>query len=251
MKEVAMSKLSKTFVKDVRAVMTDSATFPAEWLAKVLVNDDNLCFLIANTRTQEALWVDPVREDMDLLMEESQKLPGYRFICVIDTHTHADHISGAGQLAEKLGVPLVMHQSAPTRSVSLRVSRDTLLPTAAGPLHLLVTPGHTCDGITPIWGPFVFGGDTILYGDTGRDDLPTGNPEEHYQSLQKIKAAVKPTDIFLPGHDLEGGRACSWETQLKVNASLNQTADQFIPEARAFVGRAPKLLKESLFENFK
>ena len=238
-------------IKDIRSILVDGAMIPAEWMAQVVVSDDNLCYLIAHTHTREAIWVDPVREDLDLLVDHSRRLTGYRFVAVIDTHTHADHISAASQLAAILDAPLIMHQNAPSRQVDLRVCRDTQLVTAAGSLRFLITPGHTWDGLTPIWGPFLFGGDTILFGDTGRDDLPTGDAEAHFASLQKIKAAAKATDIFLPGHDLEGGRACSWETQLKVNPSLTQTADQFIPEAKAFMGRAPKLLKESLFENFK
>src|SRR5262249_42878528 len=117
-------------------------------------------------------------------------LSGLRFVAVIDTHTHADHVSCAADLAQALRAPLIMHLSSPSRRVELRVSRDTVLPLAAGPLRLLETPGHTPDCVTPIWGPFLFGGDVLMYGDTGRDDLPGGDPAAHWESLQKIKAAV-------------------------------------------------------------
>lgn len=241
----------KTQTKALSEILTDHAEIIAPWAAEVVINDDNLTYLITNSQTREALWVDPMIDDWEILIEKSRALKDYRFVAVIDTHTHADHISCAGKLADALQAPLIMHQHAPTKLVSLRVSRDTLLPTAAGPLTLLVTPGHTWDGITPIWGPFIFGGDTILYGDTGRDDLPTGNPEEHFDSLTKIKAHAKPTDLFLPGHDNKGGRASSWATQMQVNASLTQGREQFVAEAGAFTAPAPKLLKESLFANFK
>jgi hypothetical protein len=56
---------------------------------------------------------------------------------------------------------------------------------------------------------------------------------------------------MLPGHDMRGGRISSWKTQLEVNASLTQPREIFVPEAAAYVGPSPKLLKESLFENFK
>ncbi|HRK02701.1 MAG TPA: hypothetical protein PLH57_08550, partial [Oligoflexia bacterium] len=159
----------KTIVKELSEIMTDGFKIPAPWRARVLVNDDNMTYLVWNENTREGLFVDPVAGDLDLQLSEAAKIPNTRWIAVIDTHTHADHISNAGELAAKLTAPLIMHANAPTKLVHLRVSRDGLLPTAGGPLRFLVTPGHTHDSITPIWGPFIFGGDTLLYGETGRD----------------------------------------------------------------------------------
>ncbi len=131
------------------------------------------------------------------------------------------------------------------------MTKDTVLPSKAAPLQPLLTPGHTHDSMTLIWGPFLFGGDTILYGDTGRDDLPGGDPEAHYKSLASIKKAAKPEMIVLPGHDHKGGRASSWATQLKVNPSLTQGREDFVRESAAFDAPAPKLFKKALKENFK
>jgi glyoxylase-like metal-dependent hydrolase (beta-lactamase superfamily II) len=170
---------------------------------------------------------------------------------VIDTHTHADHVSIAATLANDLGTPLVQHVLSPSRRVHLRVSQDTALPTASSPLKLLVTPGHTAECITPIWGPFLFGGDMILYGDTGRDDLPGGDPEAHWESLQKIKAHATPDMLLLPGHDGRKGRISSWRHQLEISPGLTQDKPAFVQDAGAYVGPSPKLLKESLYENFK
>ncbi len=172
-------------------------------------------------------------------------------LAVIDTHTHADHISCASKMSEKTKSTLVMHVNAPSRKVDLRVSKSCHINTSSDPIIFLNTPGHTHDSITIIWGPFIFCGDTILFGDTGRDDLPTGNPEAHYESLQLIKKHAKNEMIFLPGHDHKGGRTSSWEVQMKQNASLTQPKEQFVIEAAAFAGKSPALLKESLFENFK
>jgi glyoxylase-like metal-dependent hydrolase (beta-lactamase superfamily II) len=125
------------------------------------------------------------------------------------------------------------------------------LHTSSGPLKIFTAPGHTPDGIIPIWGPFLFGGDTLLYGDTGRDDLPGGDPVLHYETLIKIKSVASDSNIFLPGHDGRGGRASSWKTQMEINSSLTQDREAFIREAGGYIGPSPKFLKESLFENFK
>jgi glyoxylase-like metal-dependent hydrolase (beta-lactamase superfamily II) len=243
--------MGNTLQKTFESLCLDGSKIPSPWELQVLVNEDNLTYLASNQQTREAIWVDPLKDDLGLSLRLSRELGDFRFVAVIDTHTHADHLSGAGELARALGTPLVMHRNAPSSKVDLRVSHDTRLSTAAGPLDLLVTPGHTWDGITPVWGPFVFTGDTVFYSDTGRDDLPTGNPVEHFESLQKLKNRIRPEQLVLPGHDLEGGRFSSWATQLRINPALNQTLEQYLEDGGAWIGPPPKLLKESLLYNFK
>ncbi|MBS1958501.1 MAG: MBL fold metallo-hydrolase [Bdellovibrionales bacterium] len=241
-----------TIVKDVRELIQDETSVSGSWRAKVVVNDDNMTYVVWNEASRECIVVDPVKEDLETLLSICKnELQGYRFLGVIDTHTHADHLSCAGELAQKLGVPLIQHQLSPSKKVHLRVNLDTSLITAAGPLKLLTTPGHTADCITPIWGPFIFGGDMLLFGDTGRDDLPGGDAEAHWESLQKIKDHAQPGMLLLPGHDGKGGRVSSWKNQLELNVALTQDKKTFVQDGGAWTGPAPKLLKESLYENFK
>lgn len=243
--------MNRAIIKNFSSLCLDGSILPSPWELKILVNEDNLSYLAFNRGSQEALWIDPLLDDHELSVQVSQELVGYRYLAVIDTHTHADHLSGASVLAEVLKTPLLMHRNAPSSKVDLRVSKDTRISTAAGPLDLLVTPGHTWDGLTPVWGPFAFTGDTVFYADTGRDDLPTGNPIEHFESLQKLKALLGPEQIMLPGHDQEGGRISSWATQLRINPALGQSQEEYLNDGGAWVGRPPKLLKESLLHNFK
>ena len=242
----------QTIVKPIERLIQDQSSVPTPWKGYAVIQDDNMTYVVWNTQTKEALLVDPMKEDRETLVQMfAKELAGYRVIAVIDTHTHADHISIAADMAQVCGAPLVQHVLSPSKRVHLRVSRDTALSTAAGPLTLLLTPGHTPECITPIWGPFLFGGDTLMYGDTGRDDLPGGNPEEHWESLQKIKAVASPHVLLLPGHDGQGGRVSNWKTQLEISPGLSQDKPTFVADAGAYVGPSPKLLKESLFENFK
>ena len=225
-------------------------SIPSPWKLKVVQNEDNLTYIASQSETREGVIVDPVREDFDRLLKDASEAGVTRWIGVIDTHTHADHVSCAARLSEKLGAPLIQQYLSPSKRIDIRVCRDTALSTAAGPLRLVLTPGHTPDGITVFWGPFVFVGDTLLYGDTGRDDLPGGDPAAHWDSLQKIKALARPETIFCTGHD-DTGRVTDWKTQLSLNSSLTQGREEFVREAAAYTGPPPKHLKESLFENFK
>jgi sulfur dioxygenase len=241
----------ETQVKTLSQILRDQSSVPAGWDLRSIVNDDNMTYLAFNTQSKEAVFVDPMREDLPVLVQEAKKLAGFRFLAVIDTHTHADHISCAADLAKEVGAPLVQHERSPSRRIHLRVSQDAHFSSAAAPLRILTTPGHTPDSLTVVWGPFVMTGDHLLYGDTGRDDLPGGDPAAHYESIQKLHAQLKPEQIILPGHDAEGGRATSWKTQIQVSPSLTQDRATFVREAGAYTGPSPKNLKESLFENFK
>ncbi len=240
-----------TLIKDFKELVIDGTSIPQGWRLQAVVNGDNMTYLVAHEGTREALVLDPMREDWDALVNLCQEYAGYRFLGVMDTHTHADHVSCAARLAEHLGVPLIMSEKSPSQRVQLRVSRDLVLQTAAGPLTILVAPGHAPDSLIPIWGPFLFAGDTLLHGDTGRDDLPGGDPEAHYETIRKLHAHAKRDTLILPGHDELGGRATSWKTQLELNASLTQDRETFVREAGSYSGPPPKALKESLFENFK
>lgn len=241
-----------TTVRSLKEVMAPGEALPAnDWQLRAIQSEECLSFVAWNTRTREAILVDPKIEDIEAYRALARELSGFVWIAVVDTHTHADHISAGAQVSEELHAPYVMHRNAPSPRVHLRVSRDTVLPATAAPVRMLDTPGHTQDSVTVIWGPFLFGGDTLLFGDTGRDDLPGGSPELHFESMTKIKACAKPEMVLLPGHDHKGGRASTWATQLKVNASLTQSREDFVREAAAFSAPAPKLLKEALKENFK
>jgi len=242
----------KTQVKTLHELLFDENILQtSDWHVRAFYSDQCLSFMAWNTRSQEALLVDPKREDGPAYLEVKAELPGYRWVAIVDTHTHADHVSLAAELAPVFQAPYMIHDLSLTQRAHLKIKQDTHLSTAAGPLRLICTPGHTQDSMTLIWGPFVFAGDTVLYADSGRDDLPTGNPQLHYASLKKLKTLLSPQSILLPGHDHRGGRASSWSQQLQINSSLIQSEEEFIRDSLSFRAAAPEHLNESLRENFK
>jgi glyoxylase-like metal-dependent hydrolase (beta-lactamase superfamily II) len=241
-----------TQIRKLEELLVSGDPVPSsEWQLRAIQSDQCLSYVAWNEKTKEALIIDPKDEDLEAYRKCCRELKDYLWLGIIDTHTHADHISIASKLSEELNAPLLMHALAPSERVQVRVSRNVSLPSHASPLQLILTPGHTQDSITPIWGPFIFGGDTLLFGDTGRDDLPGGDAESHFESIQIIKKVARAEMIVLPGHDSKGGRASTWSTQLNLNSALQQSKDDFVRESEAFQAPAPRLLKESLRENFK
>src|SRR5437762_2193826 len=120
--------VTETIVKDISEIITDGAVVPLGWQCKAIINDDNMTYLVWNETVKEAIVVDPMREDWETLSNCTADLKGYLFLGVIDTHTHADHVSCAASLAEYLNTPLIQHVLSPSQRVHLRVSRDLSLP---------------------------------------------------------------------------------------------------------------------------
>lgn len=86
------------------------------WKLKTILSEECLSYILCNESSREVILVDPKKEKWEAYKEIIAELAGYRFLAVIDTHTHADHISCAADMAEKLNAPLIMHESAPEAS---------------------------------------------------------------------------------------------------------------------------------------
>ncbi len=244
--------MMESIVKSLEQILVSEEIMPStDWQLRSVQSGTCLSYVVWNLSSREALVIDPKDEDLKTYLSIREQLKDYLWLGVIDSHTHADHVSAAARLSSELGAPLYMQLSAPSARVELRVAKDTALVSRASPVRLIHTPGHTPDSMTIVWGPFVFAGDTVLDGDTGRDDLPGGDARAHYRSLQLLKGVLAADQILLPGHDSLGGRASTWGSQLRSNPSLLQSLDNFVQESEAFDAPAPALLKRALFENFK
>lgn len=234
-------------------LLKDEALPVFDWELRMITSEECLSYVAWNRKTKEALLLDPKREALAAYREIIQGLSDFTFLAVIDTHTHADHVSSASDFSRELKAPLIMHERSASRRVHLRISQETQLHTNASPLRFLPSPGHTDDSLCVIWGPFLFTGDTILYGDTGRDDLPTGSAADHFESLQYLRTAMGDASlemgertIVLPGHDHRGGRATSWKKQLELNPSLLQEKADFIRESLDFAAATPHAMDEAI-----
>ncbi len=221
-----------------------------EWDALGVMSEECISYVVYHSGARLAVLVDPKLEDREKCVEISRRLEGYTWVAVVDTHTHADHVSVAADMAAVLKAPLIMHQLSPSSRVHLRVCHQTVIPTEVGELSLIPTPGHTPDSLTVTWGPFILSGDTVVFNDVGRDDLPGGSPESHYESLMALKKILPASSLLLPGHG-RTAMVATWGSQLKTNRSLTQEKDEFIREAAEFNAPAPKDFKRSLVENFK
>jgi glyoxylase-like metal-dependent hydrolase (beta-lactamase superfamily II)/rhodanese-related sulfurtransferase len=178
-------------------------------------------YLVGCPDTHAAALVDPELSRLDHYLALAAR-EGVRIRYLIDSHTHADHFSGTRELARRLDVPVVMHQSSPAPFVDLRLDDGEMLLVGKLRLQALHTPGHTRDSMCLVVEDRVFTGDTLLIGGTGRTDLPTGDPEQLHHSLfervLKLDAALK----ICPAHEYKGRDSTTIGEEIATNPRLQQ-----------------------------
>ena len=160
-------------------------------------------YLVACENTCAAAIIDPALELVDRYSGEIRSR-GLRLRYIIDTQTHADHFTGAPALRAEFGAPIVMHRYAPAPFVDMRVEDGHSLPLGQLRLTIMHTPGHTRDSMTVHAGDRIFTGDALLIEGTGRSDLPSGNPDQLYDSLFGRLLALPDETLVYPAHEYKG-----------------------------------------------
>ena len=220
-----------------------------------VLNGNEPCrtYLIADPQTREAALVDPIRGHVeayiDLLMERRYKL---RY--TIETHTHADHLSGSVRLKDLTGAKMLMHANSPAPCVDRGLVDGDTVELGGLKIDVLATPGHTHDAMCLVLPGRVLTGDTLLIGAVGRTDLPTGNSAALYESLQKLIATLPDDTIVLPAHDYEGRQASTVGREKRHNPRLQpKSAEEFADVMeKGQVGLPPPVnLREALNTNLK
>jgi glyoxylase-like metal-dependent hydrolase (beta-lactamase superfamily II)/rhodanese-related sulfurtransferase len=174
---------------------------------KQILNERCGCasYVVASRRTHDAAVIDPAVETGpydDLLGER-----GFRLQYVIDTHIHADHVSGARRLAAQQGGQLCLHEAAQVSYPFRRLRDHEDLELGQLRLRILHTPGHRPELVSilivnPPRSPeasMVLTGDSLLVGDVGRPDFGGGDAAVQYESLTKLLRLPDWVAVF-PGH---------------------------------------------------
>jgi sulfur dioxygenase len=200
-----------------------------------------LTYLVADDATKRAALIDPNVEDLQRISYMLDEL-GVHLTHVIDTHTHADHISAAGDLKKARGARVVMHENTKNKwnivdqgdkfgigdilranaavEVDQYVNDGDTLALDGLAMRVLFTPGHTDNHISLLLEDNLFTGDLLLIGQAGRSDLPGGNLGEQYDSLfAKILPLPNYVKIY-PGHDYEGNTFSYLYEERKFNPFL-------------------------------
>ena len=160
-------------------------------------------YLLASRRGGEALIIDPVLEKVDRYLQLMQELR-LNLVKAVDTHLHADHITGLGALRDRTQCITVMGEQSGVDVVSMRLADGDQLEIEGLALDVIYTPGHTDDSYSFLCSDRVFTGDTLLIRGTGRTDFQNGDPRAQYESLFGRLLKLPDETLVYPGHDYKG-----------------------------------------------
>jgi glyoxylase-like metal-dependent hydrolase (beta-lactamase superfamily II) len=186
-------------------------------------------YLLWDKHSREAVIIDPVLEQSkrDIkLIEELDLVLGY----ALETHIHADHITGGGLLRERFGCHVAVHQNGEVACADVWLKQDDKIRFGEHTLQVLHTPGHTNTDISYLAADRVFSGDTLLIRGSGRTDFQSGDAGQAYDSItQKLFALPDEFPVY-PAHDYNGITSTTIGEEKRCNPRLNnnQTRDGYI-----------------------
>ena len=185
-------------------------------------------YLIASSKGREALIIDPVLDNVEdylkLLTELDLKL-----VKVIDTHIHADHITGASKLKDKTKCTTIMGENTPANSVEIKVKDEEIINLDHLKIRVLYTPGHTSDSYSFLMDNYLFSGDTLLINGTGRTDFQNGNSKDAYNSIFNKLLKLPDETLLYPAHDYKGQKVSTIGKEKKQNPRLQvSSVDEYI-----------------------
>ena len=208
-------------------------------------------YLISSGNGREALIIDPVLENVkeyiDILKELDLKL-----VKVIDTHIHADHVTGASKLKDITKCTTIMGSHTPAESVEIKVKDDEYINLDNLKIRAMYTPGHTSDSYSFLMNNYLFSGDTLLINGTGRTDFQNGNAKDAYNSIFNKLLKLPEETLLYPAHDYKGEKVSTIGKEKKQNPRLQvNSVDEYIEIMNNLNLKKPAEIETNVAKNIK
>ena len=208
-------------------------------------------YLIASAKGREALIIDPVLENIDRYIKLLNELD-LKLVKVIDTHIHADHITGASKLKDQTNCTTIMGEQTPANAVDLEVKDEEIIKLDQIEIKALYTPGHTSDSFSFLINDYLFSGDTLLINGTGRTDFQNGSAKDAYNSIFNKLLKLPEKTLLYPAHDYNGEKVSSIGKEKKFNPRLQVSSENEYAEIMNNLNLPePKMMNVNVARNIK
>ena len=185
-------------------------------------------YLLASRAGGEALILDPVLEKVDRYCQLLRELD-LRLVKAVDTHLHADHVTGLGELRDRTHCVTIMGEQSKADVVAMRVADGDRVTIEGISLDVMYTPGHTDDSYSYLMGDRVFTGDTLLIRGTGRTDFQNGSARAQYDSIFNRLLKLPDETLVSPAHDYKGDTVSTIGEEKRFNPRLQvRSVDEYI-----------------------
>ena len=208
-------------------------------------------YIIASAEGREALIIDPVLENVEDYIKILNQL-NLKLVKVIDTHIHADHVTGAGKLRDKTKCVTIMGEHTPTDAVEVKVKDDEIIKLDKLNFRALYTPGHTSDSFCFLMDNYLFSGDTLLINGTGRTDFQNGNSKDAYNSIFNRLLKLPEETLLYPAHDYRGQTVSTIGKEKRSNPRLQvKNVDEYIEIMNNLNLKKPEKIDYNVENNLK
>ena len=208
-------------------------------------------YIIASAKGREAVIIDPVIENVESYIKILNELD-LKLVKVIDTHIHADHVTGASKLQKVTDCTTLMGEHTPADTVDIKVKDSEIINIDNLKIKSLYTPGHTSDSYSFILDNYLFTGDTLLINGTGRTDFQNGSSKDAYNSLFNYLLKLPDETLVYPGHDYNGKYSSTIGNEKKFNPRLQvKSVDEYVDIMSKLNLARPKLIESNVSRNIQ
>ena len=176
-------------------------------------------YILSSGKGREALIIDPVLDNTEQYLNLLDKLE-LKLVKVIDTHIHADHITGLNELSQRTKCTKIMGDRSKSEVVDLRVKENENVEIDNINLKVMYTPGHTDCSYSFLMEDRIFTGDTLLINGTGRTDFQNGDPYQSYDSIFNKILKLPDNTLVFPAHDYNGKKSSTIQNERENNPRL-------------------------------
>ena len=208
-------------------------------------------YIIASAKGREAVIIDPVIENVESYISILNELE-LKLVKVIDTHIHADHVTGASKLKQVTNCSTLMGEHTPADAVEIKVKDDEIIKIDQIEIKAMYTPGHTSDSYSFLMDNCLFSGDTLLINGTGRTDFQNGSSKDAYNSIFNRLLKLPEDTILYPGHDYNGKESSTIGNEKKFNPRLQvKNVDEYVELMSNLNLAKPELIDINVSRNIK